>query len=216
MDPQQNGASPARVAIEALAPRHVAGGADQLLGDVRVAALLAREARDRAMRRLFGVSKDQAGLANLIALLVAAQATYGAGKRLFGPDGPPTTADGMLLGATARELVYRAAGLPADGPPLLGTLLVAACGVIATRRIATRSQRSIRASSSRANVRFHHRYGYLVDVGHWREHRATRRLSGVQTPAGDTRTATEPSGAAESPAATAVSHVTTGGVSSDY
>jgi len=59
---QQNGATPPAAALEALAPRHAPGGANQFLGDARVAALLAAEARDRAMARLLGVSKDQAGL----------------------------------------------------------------------------------------------------------------------------------------------------------
>ena len=177
MEPQQNGASPPRAAFEALAPRHAPGGADELFADARVAALLAGEARDRAMARLLGVSKDQAGLAGLIVLLLAGQAVYGAGKRMLAPGGPPTAADGMLMAATARELVMRAAGLPADGTPLLGTLLVAAVAVATARQAASGSRRAIRASSSRANSRFHHRYGYLIDPGHWREHRAMRRLA---------------------------------------
>ena len=177
MDPPQNGASSSRAASETLASRSAPGGADQLLADARVAALLAGEARDRAMARLLGVSKDQAGLAGLIVLLLAGQAVYGAGKRALAPGGPPTAADGMLMAATARELLLRAVGLPADGTPLLGTLLVAAVALTTARRAATRSGRAIRASSSRANSQFHHRYGYLMDPGHWREHRAMRRLA---------------------------------------
>lgn len=214
MNPQQNGASPPRAAIDALAPRQGRGGADQLLADARVAALLGREARDRAMARLLGVSKDQAGLAGMIALLLAGQTVYGAGKRLFGPDGPPTAGDGMLVAATARELVFRAAGLPADGTPLLGTLLVAAVAVTAARRVGARSGRAIRASSSRTNVRFHHRYGYLIDPGHWREHRAIRRLAATPTAVSYKRSATNATAATDSPTATAVSHITSAEVSS--
>ncbi|MBV9338460.1 MAG: hypothetical protein JO243_21440 [Solirubrobacterales bacterium] len=181
MTPQQNAPSPPRATIDTLAPRGAPGGADQLLADARVAALLAREARDRALARLLGVSKDQAALAGLIVLMLAGQAAYSAGKRAFAPGGPPTPADGMLAAATARELLLRTAGLPAEGTPLLGTLLVAAVAYTTARRTAARSRRAIRASSSRANAQFHHRYGYLIDPGHWREHRAMRRLAAAAT-----------------------------------
>ena len=209
MDPQQNGASPPGAAHAALAPRNAPGGADQLFADARVAALLAGDARDRAMARLLGVSKEQAGLAGLIVLALAGEALYGAGKRVFAPGGPPTATDGMLLAATARELLLRAAGLPADGTPLLGTLLVAAVALTTARRVATRSRTAIRTSSSRTNARFHHRYGYLIDPGHRREHRAIRRLAAAATAVSDGRITTNATAAADGPTATSASHIKT-------
>ena len=146
-------------------------------------------------------------------LLLAGQAAYGAGKRVFRPGGPPTNADGMLLAATARELLLRTAGLPADGTPALGTLLVAAVALTTARRAAARSGRAIRASSSTANARFHHRYGYMIDPGHWREHRAMRRLAAAATAVSDGRIATNATAATDGPTATGASHITSAEVS---
>ena len=189
--------------VETLASRHAPGGADRLFADARVAALLAGGVRDRALGRWLGVSKDQAGLAGLVVLLVAGQAAYGAGKRALAPGGPPTAADGMLMAATARELLLRAVGLPAEGTALLGTLLVAAVALRTARRAATRSGRGIRASSSRANAQFHHRYGYLIDPGHWREQRAARRPAAAPPAASQGRVATSATAATDGPAPTA-------------
>ena len=69
-------------------------GGRLLMRDVRVASLLVGDARDRAMARLFGVSRDQAGLLTLVIALMLAQAVHDKVESLLKPGGPPTMSDG--------------------------------------------------------------------------------------------------------------------------
>jgi hypothetical protein len=177
-----------RPATGGLAPREGAGGGTQLLTDARIVALIATEARDRTMWRLFGLSKDDAALAGLIFLGLAARSANNAGKQAVSQGPKPTAADWVIGAATAKELLLGAAGLPPD-TPVVATLLVGAVAVTTARRLATKSTRAIRSSSSQASAGFHHRYGYLVDPGHWRQHRAMRRIAAATSAVTDATSA---------------------------
>lgn len=100
-------------------------GGRLLMRDVRVASLLVGDARDRAMARLFGVSKDQAGLLTLVVALMLAQAVHDKVESLLKPGGPPTVSDGMLAAASLRELVL-AAARPASRDPFTSSVLTLA------------------------------------------------------------------------------------------
>jgi hypothetical protein len=180
--------APGRSATAGLAPREAPGGGTQLLTDARIVALIATEARDRTMWRLFGLSKDDAALAGLIFLALAARSANNAGKQAVSQGPKPTVADGVIAVTTARELLLSAAGLPPD-TPVLATLLVGAVAFTTARRLATKSRHAIRSSSSQASAGFHHRYGYLVDPGHWRQHRAMRRVAAATSAVTDATSA---------------------------
>ncbi|HZE15188.1 MAG TPA: hypothetical protein VE197_05425, partial [Mycobacterium sp.] len=131
--------------------------------------------------RAFGVSPEQANMVTAIALLLIADAAREAVSRLRSSGGP-TRSDALLAGASMRAVVGMVAGPAVDEMPGLGTLITVALLGHATRVTAARSLRALRTGSHRVTVGFRHRYGYLVDPGHRREHRAHARQarSGVE------------------------------------
>jgi hypothetical protein len=140
-----------------------------------MALLFADEARRRTLQRLFGLSRNQANLATVVGLLTLAQATQNATQRLLRPGATPTVRDGVLGVAVARELLGAAAGPPSRDTELLGTLITLAFLGHAARGIGKKSGHAIRSGTHRADVGFRHRYGYLIDPGHWRQRRFDRR-----------------------------------------
>jgi hypothetical protein len=150
-------------------------GAVLLVSDVRVANLFAQEARNRTIDRLFGLPKDQAALASLIALLALAQAVHDKGQQALRAPGGPSLADGLIGGSVVREVVYGVAGPSARETPLFGTLLTIAILGGAARPGLVKTLHAARARSQKMNLTFRHRYGYVIDPGHWRERRAQRR-----------------------------------------
>jgi hypothetical protein len=150
------------------------GDARLLLSDLRVACLLINHARHRTIARLFGVPRDQANLLTLVAVMTLAGAVNDRIQTMLRGPSVPSLGDGLLAGASLRELLRGVAGPSAGDAPLLGTLLtIGVLGGIAVPA-AAKSLRATRASSQRLHVAFRHRYGYLVDPGHWRARRATR------------------------------------------
>jgi hypothetical protein len=172
---QRNGTSASPRLVSVGPSRNGDGGATLLFSDARLAFMFCNEARYRTLARVFGVPRDQANIATLIAALLAADAAHGVGKWVLRPGPAPTAADGVLGGAALRELLCRVAGPGARETPLLATLLTIAVVGGTARRVAGRSGRAIRSSSHLADVQFHKRYGYLIDPGHWRQRRAERR-----------------------------------------
>jgi hypothetical protein len=146
-----------------------------LLSDLRVAFLLANHARHRALERLFGISPDQANLVTFIIFLLAADKTYSGVSRMLRPPGAPSLGDGLLGGAMLRESARALAGPTVPDTPLLGVLFAVALAGATIRPAVAKSVHEVRTSTHRLAIDFHHRYGYIVDPGHWRARRARRR-----------------------------------------
>ncbi len=160
--------------LAALALSEEFGGGRLLLSDMRTAFLLIDQVRLRAIARLFGVGPDQANLLTLVAALTLAQAARGTVQRVIEAPLLPNLGDSLLVGTSARELLCSVAGPSVRATPQLGTLLAVAVVGSTAGPAVLRSLRAARAGSHRAALGFHHRYGYIVDPGHWREHRARR------------------------------------------
>ena len=162
--------------------REDVGGSTLLLSDVRLAFLVINDVRYRVVERLFHVPREQVNLATVVGLLVLAEGVGAHGRRLRGAAGAPSLADDVLGAAVMNEVLSGIAGPSSRDAPVLGALLaLAAIGGVA-RATVGKSVRSARGSSHKIDLAFHHRYGYLVDPGHWRARRAQRR---------EARTATE-------------------------
>jgi hypothetical protein len=167
---QRNGAGG-----NALAFRDQYGGGRLLLTDSRIALLLCDEARHQGIERLFGLPRNQANLATFVAALALAQAAQDGLRRLAAPGGKPTLADGVIGVSMVRELLGRAAGPSSRETPLVGTLITIAFLGAGARAVARRTGHAVRSGTHRADLGFRHRYGYLVDPGHWRQRRFERR-----------------------------------------
>lgn len=154
------------------------GGGRVLLSDMRLAFIVMNRARHLAITRLLGpLPPDQENLVTLVAVLALAETAH---KKiqpwLVGP-ALPSFGDGLLTGASLREGLFGVAGSPSRDAPFAGGLLAIAIIGGASAPAAYRSLRAMRGFSHRAATRFHGRYGYLVDPGHWRQRRAVRRIS---------------------------------------
>ncbi len=160
--------APARLAEEF-------GGARLLASDMRVGFMLINHARNRTVARLFGASRDQANLVTLVAAMVLADTVHERIQKMLRGPSVPSLGDGLFAGGSLRELLWGVAGPPARDTPLSGTLLTLAVLGGTAGPAAFKSIRAISGSSRRIHHGFRHRYGYLVDPGHWRARRATRR-----------------------------------------
>ena len=138
------------------------GGARLLVSDVRVALLLLDEARHRAVKRLFGVSRDQSWAVTLIALAALAQAAHEKSDQMLRGPGGPTRADVALGAAALRELLAWIPGPSSRDTPLVGTLVMIAVVGAGVRPGLSRTAHGIRTSSHRARQSFNHRYGHLL------------------------------------------------------
>jgi hypothetical protein len=160
-------------------------GARVLSTDLRVAAALANDARHRAITRLFAVPADQQNLLTLVAILALAQSGSEHLKRMLAGPPLPSAHTSLLATSSVKELLLSVAGPPARDTPNAGMLLAIAIVGGATGPTVFRSLRGARAFSRRAATGFHHRYGYIVDPGHWRAQRALRRTQRSGAPAVD-------------------------------
>ncbi len=138
------------------------GGAGLLRTDARVAHLLANEARDRAVARLFGVSPDDAFLVTIIALGLAAHAIHERVARVLDAPGAPSFGDAVIAAGALRQSAQRIQGKPSTESPALDALVltafVAALAVPSVRG----TLHWVRASTHRLRLDFDHRYGHLV------------------------------------------------------
>jgi hypothetical protein len=145
-------------------------GGRLLATDLRIATLMLNEARYRLVQRVFAIERNEVNLVSIIALLIMAERTQATSTRLRAQRGP-TLAENFMGFGIIREALARVAGPDARDTPLLSTLLaVAVIGATARSGL-----HGIRGSGHSADVAFHHRYGYLIDPGHWRRRRAQRR-----------------------------------------
>lgn len=140
------------------------GGARLLISDVRVALLLLDDARYRAVRRLFGVPRDQSWAVTLIALAVLAQAAHEKSDQMGRGPGGPTRADVALGAAVVRELLAAIPGPQARETPFVATLVTIALVGALARPGPSRAAHEIRSSSHRARQSFNHRYGHLLPM----------------------------------------------------
>jgi hypothetical protein len=156
------------------------GGVRLLASDVRTVFLLANEARYRTIERVLGVPREQANLASLIVLLVAAEAAQIRAERVMRSPSTPHFADFALGAAGLREVIYGIAGTDSRETPLFGTLaLIAVLGGLATP-IAEASASAIKTAYRDVRQVFGQRYGHLVRRGRREWQRASSRARAVR------------------------------------
>jgi hypothetical protein len=150
-------------------------GSRRLLSDMRTTFLLVDEARHRTIARLFAIPKDQENLLTLVVALMLAEAASEKLNRFRSMPGVPSLGDGLLGLGSLREVLCGVAGPASRETPTTAILLMGAVLAGGAGPAVVKSLHGLRSSSHRASVGFHHRYGYLVDPGHWRQRRANRR-----------------------------------------
>src|SRR5947209_10038867 len=101
-------------------------GARVLRTDLRVASLLANDARRRAITRLFAVPADQQNLLTAVAILALAQSASEHLGRVFAAPPLPGAHTSLLGTASVKELLLGIAGAPARETPNAGMLLAIA------------------------------------------------------------------------------------------
>jgi hypothetical protein len=172
--PATAGTQAAEHAVAALTLGEEFGGSRLLIADLRTAWLLVDAARHSVLRRMFGVPKEQERLLTLVLLLMAADGAGRNLRRMLAVPAPPSAGDSLLGGAFVSGLIGSMAGTTAQETPTSALLIALALVAGTTGPAVAKSPRGIRSSGHRASVGFHHRYGYLVDPGHWRQRRAER------------------------------------------
>jgi hypothetical protein len=151
------------------------GGRRLLLTDLRLAFLFINDARYRAIQRTFGVSREQVNLATVIAVAGLAEALRAQVQKARSAAKPPSAADDVLGLSLLTELLRAIGGPSSPDAPLMGPLIALAVLGAGARKLARKSAHGVYGSSHRMDLAFHHRYGYLIDPGHWRERRARRK-----------------------------------------
>jgi hypothetical protein len=154
-------------------------GLNLLLADMRVTYLVLNEFRYRALDHLFGSKREQANLLTLVAASLVARGMHdrtATAARVVKPRRLPTPLEAVLLVAGAQGLLEEMLGETAtdEVPGAAALLAVALLGRFLTP-VPARMLHRFETLSSQMTTGFHHRYGYLVDPGHWRERRARRR-----------------------------------------
>jgi hypothetical protein len=152
-----------------------------LSSDLRIGLAFANEARYRVIQRTFGVSRNQANLATLVALGGLAEAMRTQSRKMRSAAGVPSKADNMI-GLTLVSELLRSVGGASEDTALMGPLIALAIMGTGARAVTRRSAHGVYGSSHKMDVAFHHRYGYLVDPGHWRARRAQRQETQERAP----------------------------------
>jgi hypothetical protein len=135
-------------------------GPMRLETDLRISFLLLNEARYRTLTAVLGIPREQANLATLVMVLVAAEGAQLRARRMVSKPPPsPTPGDTALSVAAARELVQSIAGPASRDTSMFGTLVtVAALGGISLP-IVRRSMHAARSGMHEFTAAFRHRYG---------------------------------------------------------
>jgi hypothetical protein len=94
--------------------------------DARLALAVLNEARYPILRRMFGVSRDQANILTLILVLSAADATYEVVRRLIRHPWPLDGPDTVIAAFAVREAGFSLAGPKVRQGQLFGILIVGA------------------------------------------------------------------------------------------
>lgn len=176
-DGQSPRSTPADSLVEAAAARLAdeAGSGRLLLSDIRTAWLIANEARHRIISQLFGIPREQENLLTLVAALMMAEAIRERLHRLNEIPGVPSFGDAMLEASSVNEVLCAIAGPASRQTPMVGALIALAMLGHGARPGVARALHGLSGSAHGGAVHFHHRYGYLVDPGHWRRRRAMKR-----------------------------------------
>ena len=141
-----------------------------LLSDFRVAGKLLNEGRYLALRRLFGVSREDSWLVTAVLLGMLAAAGRRSWTKFM--SGPPLPELGSVLlgGAGVGWVVDTVTGKAAQDIPGLEPLVVFAVIATSGRPLVSRSLHGARAATHAARASFDHRYGHIL-----RPHRANGR-----------------------------------------
>jgi len=131
------------------------------ISDLEVAYHLLTEARYRTLERLFGVSRDQANLLTVVALLTLAESMRRSAERVSNVQGP-SRADTMLGAAVLREAVYGVGGVTADQTRMFGVLVAIAVVARLSAPAVRSAVHNVRTGSQRLQSGFRHRYGQLI------------------------------------------------------
>ena len=134
------------------------GGARLLVSDIRLAFMLVNEARYRTLG-LIGVPRDQANVATLVAIIMAADAIESS-KQALGHAPHLSRADAVLGAAATNELLHAIGGAPTRKSPLFGPLVAFALLAALSRPALSRSVDGMRALSHDARLSLKHRYGH--------------------------------------------------------
>jgi hypothetical protein len=137
------------------------GGARLLVSDVCTGLLLVDEARYRAVKRLFGVSRDQSWPVTLIAVALLAGVAHDKWEQMLRGPGGPTRADVALGAAALRELLTWIPGPSSRDTRGVATLVLIAVVGSVVRPGLSRTLRGIRTSAHGLRQSFNHRYGHV-------------------------------------------------------
>jgi hypothetical protein len=137
------------------------GGARLLASDVRTGLLLVDEARYRAVKRLFRVSRDQSWPVTLIALALLAGVAHDKWEQMLRGPGGPTRADVALGAAALRELLTWIPGPSSRDTRLVATLVLIAVVGCVVRPGLSQTLHGIRTSTHGLRQSFNHRYGHV-------------------------------------------------------
>jgi hypothetical protein len=111
----------------AAAPRRSEFGAGELfLADSRLAFVVLNEVRHRALRRMFGVNRDQANLLTLVLVLSGSHVAVVTAEKVVTAPFRVAKVDLVIGGFTMREAAVGAAGPSAAAVSPFGTLLLIA------------------------------------------------------------------------------------------
>jgi hypothetical protein len=137
-------------------------GARLLTSDLTTLALLLNEGRYRTMKRVFGLSREQANLATMVLLLGVTAATRESAIKALKAPGGPTVPDVAIAMGISREALHAVAGRSFDKAPLFGTLITLAALAHISRPVVSRTTHAIHTRTHRALLGFEHRYGHHV------------------------------------------------------
>jgi hypothetical protein len=133
-------------------------GAQLLFRDVGVRSLLLREARHRAVRRVFGVPLSEQSVLVTV-LLLGAWATV-LRDLMPRPWPHPSRADAAIGGALVNATFRGLAGVPSQTMPLAGGLIAVAILSRSLRPAVAGSAREARALAREVRTAFGARYGH--------------------------------------------------------
>lgn len=144
-------------------------GAGLLASDVYLAALVARDARDHACARLFGISDRDAALVTVIGLAALADAAGSRAHQVISALGMPTSGDTLLGAGVITEGVHGIAGEWARESAAIPALILAAVVGHHLRPWLRLSLHDVRVAvhdtrvmSGRLHADFDRRYGHLL------------------------------------------------------
>jgi hypothetical protein len=137
-------------------------GFKRLVSDLRIVLLLADEARDAVMARLFGVAKDDSALISIIAVALLVAAARDKGKAMVGLPVPGSSGDALIGVSALRESAHWLAGDLYRDTPIFGTLIAIAFLGTAIKPVLGFSFKELRVGVRDVRQGFDNRYGHLV------------------------------------------------------